>query len=275
MTLPYVPKVYDVRPEGHGSLSVLPRLAEGDLDKLQAFYKFQLDFTYGYERAQAGQLFWGIDAFELKAGPAVLQPQVRDLNNDLITTPPGILLFLYWPGAPDFPQGAIPDPPYATVGVASFTEGKGDVGWGFGGESHIGDDGGPFAVWASSDPVGPAWPEATRRVGSDAVKKLGWWDDHIIPNPIFRVMRKPGSAPPPLPPSTGREYLVNVDAQGNVTGYIAFTSGPPPSGTAALGLWRDGQIVANVAWWQGPPPATASLVSALARLKSLITNWGS
>jgi hypothetical protein len=267
MTTPYPIKVYDVRPEGHASLGTLPRLAEGDLDKLQAFYKFQLDFSYGYERAQLGQLYWGIDAFELKAGPAILQPQVRDLNNDLVTTPPGILLFLYWPGAEDFPQGVIPDPPYHTTGVASFTEGKGNVGWGFGGESHIGAAGGPFAVWASADPAG--WSD--RRVGSDAVKRLGWWDDHIIPNPIFRVVRKPGSAPPP---STGREYLVNVDAGGNITGYIAWTSGPPPAGTAALGLWRDGQIVANVAWWQGPPPATSSLVSALARLKSLITNRG-
>jgi hypothetical protein len=267
MVTPYPIRVLDVRPEGHGSLGILPRLAEDDLGRLQAFYKFELDFTFGYNRAQPGQLYWGIDAFELKAGPAILQPQVRNLDGDLVTTPPGILLFLHWPGAEDFPQGVIPDPPYHTTGVASFTEGKGNVGWGFGGESHIGGDGGPFSVWASADPQGPGWPEATRRVGSDAVQKLGWWDDHIIPNPIFRVMRKPGSAPPP---STGREYLVNVDQAGNVTGYIAFTSGPPPSGTAALGLWRDGQVVANVAWWQGPPPATASLVSALARLKSLI-----
>jgi hypothetical protein len=266
MTTPYPIKVYDVRPEGHGSLGTLPRLAEGDLDKLQAFYKFELDFSYGYERAQPGQLYWGIDAFELKAGPAILQPQVRDLDGNLVTTPPGILLFLHWPGAGDFPQGVIPDPPYYSTGVASFTEGKGNVGWGFAGESHIGADGGPFSVWASADPQG--W--ADRRVGSDAVKRLGWWDDHIIPNPIFRVMRKPGSAPPPPSPSTGREYLVNVDAQGNVTGYIAFTSGPPPAGTAALGLWRDGQVVAHVAWWQGSPPG-ASLVSALARLKSLIS----
>jgi hypothetical protein len=261
MTLPYVPKVLDVRPEGHSSLGVLPRLAEGDLDKLQAFYKFQLDFSYGYERAAPGQLYWGIEAFELKAGPAILQPQVRDLNNNLVTTPPGILLFLHWPGAGDFPQGVIPDPPYHTTGVASFTEGKGNVGWGFGGESHIGDDGGPFSVWASSDPVGPAWPESLRRVGSDAVKKLGWWDDHIIPNPIFRVMRKAGSAPPPQ----GNEYLVCLNADGSVRSHVALTSGSPSAGGEVIGLWRDGQVVAYVTVTAGAPPVGESLLARAVR----------
>jgi hypothetical protein len=262
MTLPYVPKVLDVRPEGHNSLGTLPRLSEGDLDRLQAFYKFQLDFSYGYERAAPGQLYWGIAAFELKAGPAILQPQVCDLSGSLILTPPGILLFLHWPGAGDFPQGVMPDPPYHTTGVASFTEGKGNVGWGFGGESHIGPDGGPFAVWASADPAG--W--ADRRVGSDAVQKLGWWDDHIIPNPIFRVMRKAGSVPPP----TGGEYLVHVDQAGNITGHIALSAGAPALGTAALGLWRDGQIVAHVPWSSGPV-VSSSLSQFVSRLRDYVT----
>jgi hypothetical protein len=249
--MPYIPKVFDVRPENHSSLGTLPRLNEGDFEKLRAFYKFELDFSFGYDRAQAGQLFWGIDAFELKAGPAILQPQVRDLNDDLITTPPGILLFLHWPGADDFPQGVIPDPPYYTTGVAAFTEGKGNVGWGFGSESHIGDDGGPFAVWASADP--DTFPPATRRVGSDAVQKLGWWDDHIIPNPIFRVMRKPGAVPPPA----GNEVLVSIDEQGNIIGHVVFTSGAPPSGQARLALWRSGQEVGYVLLVAGLPPTGA------------------
>ncbi len=257
MATPYPIRVLDVRPEGHGSLGTLARLAEGDFDRLQAFYKFQLDFSYGYNRAQPSQLYWGIDAFELKAGPAILQPQVRDLDGTLVTTSPGILLFLHWPGAEDFPQGVIPDPPYHTTGVASFTEGKGNVGWGFGGESHIGATGGPFSVWASSDPQG--WSD--RRVGSDAVKKLGWWDDHIIPNPIFRVMRKPGSAPP----QQGNEYLVYLNADGTVRSHVALTPGSPSAGGAeAIGLWRDGQVVAWVAATVGEPPAVQS-ESLLAR----------
>ena len=239
MPTPYPIRILDTRPADHSSLGVLPRLAAGDLDKLQAFYKFQLDFTHGYNRAQPGQLYWGIAALELKAGPAILQPQVRDRDGNLILTPPGILLFLHWPGAEAFPAPV--DPPYHQNGVGAFTEGKGCVGWGFGGESHIGPEGGPYTVWVSSDP--PDW--STRRVGSDAVKKLGWWDDHIIPNPIFQVMQKAGSTPP-----TGSEYLVNIDASGSITGHIAWIPGPPPqgSGTPMLGLVRDGVVVAHIPW---------------------------
>jgi len=238
---PYPIKVVDTRPEGHQSLGTLPRLGLNDIDQLQEFYKFEMLFTHGYERAEPGQLFWGITAFELKAGPAILQPQVRDQNGQLITTPPGILLFLHWPGTEPFPQPV--DPPYAQTGVGAFTEGKGSAGWGFGPESHIGPDGGPFLVWASSDPETQEPPES-RRVGSDAVDKLGWWDDHIIPNPIFQVMEKTGETTPPA----GTEYLVNVDASGVVTGHIPFTPGSPPNGTAALALFRDGQVVAHVPW---------------------------
>ena len=242
---PYPIKVVDTRPEDHQSLGTLPRLGVNDLDRLQEFYKFELLFTHGYERAEPGQLFWGIAAFELKAGPAILQPQVRDQSGQLITTPPGILLFLHWPGTEPFPSPV--DPPYAQTGVAGFTEGKGSIGWGFGGESHIGPEGGPFLTWASSDPAD--WPSETRRVGSDAVDRLGWWDDHIIPNPIFQVMKKGGTPPP-----TGTEYLVNVDASGTVTGHIPFIPGPPPAGSTSLGLVRDGQVVAHIQWVQGEVP---------------------
>jgi len=243
---PYLIEVNDVRPDGHSSLGTLPRLDTGDVDVLQDFYKFDLDYTYGYELADPGQLFWGIAGFELKAGPAILQPQVRDQHGALITTPPGILMFLHWPGAEPFPNGVTPDPPYHTTGVAGFTEGKGSIGWGFGGESHIGADGGPYTVWASSDPSD--WPD--RRVGSDAITKLGWWDDHIIPNPIFQVMRKPGGGPTP---PAGQAFLVNLDASGQVIGYIPWTLGAPGQGQAALGLWLDGKIVGHMPWFGGAP----------------------
>lgn len=242
---PYEIKVFDTRPDGHSSFDTLPKLGEDEIDRLQAFYKFELDFTYGYERAQPGQKFWRIMGFELKAGPAVLQPQVRDESGELITTPPGILLFLNWPTAEPFPSPV--DPPYATNGVGGFTEADGTIGWGFGSESHIGPDGGPFLVWASSDPANYE-PASERRVGSDAVRKLGWWDDHIIPNPIFQVMVKPGEAPPPAGTT---EYLVNLDVVGNVTGHIAFVPGPPPQGATALGLMRDEQVVGHIAWSPG------------------------
>jgi len=232
-------KVYDVRPEDHGSFGTLPRLGENDFDLLQKFYKFEIDYTYGLERAQPGQLFWGISAFELKAGPAILQPQVRDQNDQLILTPPGILLFLHWPGTEPFSVAV--DPPYFQTGVAGFTEGKGNIGWGFGPESHVGDDGGPFSVWCSSDPT--TFPAITRRVGSDAVHKLGWWDEHIVPNPIFQVMVKEGEVP-----TNDVEYLVNIDASGVQTGHIPFIPGPPPVGSASLGLMHNGSVVGHILW---------------------------
>ena len=244
-TDPYPINVYDTRPAGHPSLDTLPRLGEDELGRLQEFYKFELNYTYGYERAQPGQKFWAITAFELKAGPAILQPQARDEDRKLITTPPGILLFLHWPGSDPFPASV--DPPYANNGVAGFTEEKGSVGWGFGGESHITDEGGPFTVWASSDPPSTE-PASERRVGSDAAEKLGWWDEHIIPNPLFQVMVKGGEGPPPVGTP---EYLVNVDATGNVIGHIAFFPGPPQPGTPALGLMRDDQVVGHVVWNPG------------------------
>ena len=90
---------------------------------------------------------------------------MRDQAGDLVTTPPGILLFLHWPGTEPFPQRV--DPPYAENGLGVFTEEKGSVGWGFG------PDGGPFLVLVSSDPETQQPPES-RRVGSDAVDRLGW-----------------------------------------------------------------------------------------------------
>ena len=242
---PYPIRVFDTRPDDHGSLNTLPKLGEGEIDRLQEFYKFELDFTYGYQRAEPGELFWAIMGFELKAGPAVLQPQVRDQDGQLITTPPGILLFLHWPGTDPFPSPV--DPPYADTGVGSFTEDKGSVGWGFGSESHIGPEGGPFLAWASSDPETQE-PASERRVGSDAVTKLGWWDDHIIPNPIFQVMVKSDSA---TPPPSGVEYLVNMDTSGVIIGHIPFIPGPPPLGTPALAVMRDGKVVAYVPWTAG------------------------
>ena len=244
MTTPYPIKVYDTRPDGHNSFQVLPKLGEGDLAHLQDFYNFDIDYTYGYDRAQPGQLWWGLHGFELKAGPAILQPQVRDEAGNLLTNipHPGILLFLSWPGADPFP--VLIDPPYVNRGVGGWTESKGCVGWGFGGESHIGDDGGPYTVWASSD---PETADYERRVGSEAVRRLGWWDDHIIPNPIFQVMRKGGTTPPP----TGSEYLVDIASDGTITGHIAITPGPPPAGTHALGLSKGGVIVGHVLWVAG------------------------
>jgi len=239
----YTPDVWDIRPDGHNSFNVLPKLGVGDYQTLKDFYHFDLLIQHGYSRAKPGELFWGVAALELKAGPAILQPQVRDEEGGLILTPPGILLFLNWPGTEGFP--ATVDPPYFQNGVAGFTEGKGSIGWGFGGDSHIGPDGGPFTVWVSSDPITATYE---RRVGSDAVTKLGWWDDHIIPNPIFQVMRKEGSGPPQ---PVGDMFLVQIDRDGKILGYMEWVKGVPPTGVdtnGAVGLMVDGVITHFMPW---------------------------
>jgi len=240
---PYEIKVYDTRPNGHHSLSVLERLGVGDIERLRAFYKFEVLFTHGYERAQAGQLWWGLAGFELKAGPAVLQPQVWGQDGVMLTGEGhDIWLILSWPDAselhPDF------DPRYAETGEIGRTAGRGSVGWGFGQESHIGPEGGPFMVWATSDPKD--WAPEIRRMGSDAVGRLGWWDEHIVPNPIFQVMRKGGDLPVPIP--EGTKYLANVDKTGRITDHISFRPGMPSLGDAGLVLMEDGKVTHWIAW---------------------------
>jgi hypothetical protein len=213
----------------------------GDYDRLKTHWKFEILFDFGYERAASGQLFWGIDAIEVKAGPATLQPQVRDVNNVLFTTPPGILMFNHWPSAPPIEFQA--DPAYFDRAVVGFTEGNGSIGWGFGSESWInaGDpsshNGGPYSVWASSHPP-DFQPPQDRVVGSDCLSKIGWWDDHIVLNPVFRMMRRAGTIPPP----TGDSRLVVYDKQGQEVGYTPLLTGAGNGGRIAL--VTDGQETA-------------------------------
>ncbi len=238
MQNPYPTKINDVRPEGHSSLSVIPRFDSGDYDRLQQHWKFEILFHQGHGGATSGQLFWGIDTIEVKAGPATLQPQVRDLNKNLITTPPGILLFNNWSTAPIIEFDA--NPKYFDRAVVGFTEGNGSLGWGFGGKSWINaaepesHNGGPFSVWASAHPDN-FQPAADRVVGSDCLHKIGWWDDHIIINPVFKIMRKAGTLPPP----TGNASLVVFDDQGSVVGVVSLETGQGSGGR--ISLFSDGE----------------------------------
>jgi hypothetical protein len=204
----------------------------GDYDRLQHHWKFEVLFDYGYERAKSGELFWAIDAIEVKAGPATLQPQVRDINDNLIVTPPGILMFNHWSTAPNIEFDA--DPKYFDKAVVGFTEGNGSIGWGFGGESWINaaepesHNGGPYSVWASAHPDN-FQPPQDRVVGSDCLHKIGWWDDHIILNPIFRITRKAGTQPP-----SGQSELRVFDDNGLFVGKVELKSGQSSGGRIAL-----------------------------------------
>lgn len=232
MQNPYPTNINDVRPEGHQSLSVIPRFMPGDYDRLQHHWKFDILFDFGYERALPGQLFWAIDAIEVKAGPATLQPQVRDLSNNLFVVPPGILMFQHFTTAPFIEFDA--DPEYFDRAKVGFTEGNGSIGWGFAGDSWINaaepesHNGGPFSVWASSHPDN-FQPPQDRVVGSDCLSKIGWWDDHVVLNPVFRMMRKAGAQPPP-----GDAKLVVFDDAGSFVGEVGLQSGQGSGGRIAL-----------------------------------------
>lgn len=236
MQNPYPTRIIDARPDGHPSLGTIPKFQSGDYDRLQHHWKFDILFTQGYDRAAEGQLWWGIDAIEVKSGPAVLQPRVLDLDGNLIQTPPGILMFNHWSSAPALNFDA--DPKYFDRAVVGFTEGNGSIGWGFGGASWINaaepasHQGGPYSVWASAHPEN-FQPARDRVIGSDCLTRIGWWDDHIILNPVFRIMRKAGAQQPPLPPS-GAARLVVFGPDGSLIGVVDLQKTQGIGGRIAL-----------------------------------------
>lgn len=218
-----LPIVYDVRANDDPTLSALPRLGQGEYQRLKDFYHFEERYEYGCERAQPGQRYWDLYAVELKCGPAVLQPQA--INSDG-SKAEGILMLLSWPGAPQFP--ATVDPPYSQNGVICWTDGSGSCGWGYGPESHIGPDGGPYMVWPHRDPLD--WTDG--RIGADAMSRVGWWDNHCTPNELYKDRRKAGSVPEP----TEGYSLIDTDESGAQIGHIPFQTGDAPTGQRLLKL---------------------------------------
>jgi hypothetical protein len=236
------PLMLDHRSPDDPSYSILRRLEVGDYDFAQAWAGFQPSDLYGCRRATAGQKYLDLYAIELKCGPATLQPQVLDQTG---MPKANTLVFLNWPGMGDanvFPPEGV-DPPYFNEGVGGFTDGGGSVGFGFGSGSQLTvGQGGPFSVWAGSDPA--SWLD--RVVGSDALTKIGWMDNHCTFNPIFQITYKSGMQPLP-----GGYRLRNVGPNGEDLGYIPFLSDVPPAGVGVLELWQ-GDIRQGYMQWQTP-----------------------
>jgi len=234
--MPTKPIVVDVRPNGHPSFGTLPKLGPGDYDILQEFYGFQTLYTYGHDKVNPGQYYFALWGIELKPGPAILQPQTKDVNGNPAAN---VLVWNSWPGAETINPAA--DPKYKPTGVGGFTDGGGSIGWAYGPESWVPPHGpgGPYTVWcnAGQGELGTAY-------GSDALDKIGWWDDHITPNPIFRFMKKEGAAPP-----GGKYKLVNLGPDGQVLGYINFVEGPPtPTERGSLAVTYNDEVVLHVPW---------------------------
>lgn len=267
------PLVFDVRTEGDPSFSFLSgsgeygKLAENEYSILQDFYGMEVDRVFGEQLAVAGELYWRLHAFELKSGPALFQPQVWQNGAKYVATPgddANVAVAFHWPDAPTLDSGWTPQ--YTPNALIGWTEGKGDVGFGYSSSQaarslsdisnrlnlidlapqykplHIGEfgaasivGGGPFWIWVMS---------GGGKVGSDCATRLNWVDAHLTPNPIFQITQKGGDTPP----TVSGDYLVNINAAGTITGHIPFLDGPPPSGAAALGIARDGAIVRYIPW---------------------------
>ena len=93
-------------------------------------------------------------------------------------------------------------------------------------------------VWASADPEG--WED--RVDWSDALDRVGWWDEHCVPNSLMRRTVKRGE----VPALDGYE-LVNHDQAGNLTGRIRFLISEPGA-RFRLSLFLDGEEVGHIPW---------------------------
>lgn len=244
MTVTYTPQIWDVRAADAGSLSVLPRLGLDDWPQLKAFMQthwpaFNIIGTHGEQRARDGERWWGIGAIEVKEGPQLFQLQFRQAPPP---EPPSydtgnIISFQWYPGTPDLDPRF--DVRYYENGNFSFSEGSGDQGWPFGSDS------GPFSFWVNSDPTD--WED--RRVGSDALVNVHWWDNHVACNPVFWPMRKGGTTPP-----TTDAYL-GVYQGGELLYYVPLVSGQPPTGFSGLAYQGpEGQWIWHVEGVKGMPP---------------------
>jgi hypothetical protein len=237
---PQQPIVFDRRGEEHNSYGTLPRLGTGDWGLLKTFYGLQERYEFGYDQAQPGQKYVSLWAVELKAGNTVLQPRVVDANEQSVE---GVLVWNYWPGEEALPATATPR--YYSRGTYCWTDAaQGSCGWGYGSGSHIGDNGGPHCVWVNAGGAGDDLK------GSDALDKIGWWDDHIIPNPWFKIVRKGGSGPLPTP---GSAWLVDLDGDGEVVKKIEWIVGPfdpgPGDELGALAIMDEqGNITHHMPW---------------------------
>jgi hypothetical protein len=229
---PEVPAVLDTRPDGHNSFSVLPKLGTDEFYRLRDFYKFEWLTQYGYDQASDGQLYVALWAIELKAGPAIVQPRVFDATEAPLS---GALVWFSWPGAESLPAEATPR--YKSTGVYGWTDATGSCGWAYNGDAHIGDDGGPFSVWVNAGGAGD------QLSGSDALTKIGFWDDHITPNPWLIIRRKGDGVDP-----VGKLRIAAIDPDGNVIGWTNLTD-TLPTGTGGFAVIDENDNDLGFAAW--------------------------
>lgn len=240
--------VNDLRDNNDASLSVIPRLKAWE--GVQSYFGVSRLEMFGWEVTPNGQKCWRLVGVHIRTGAAAYIPCVLDERGYTYWHKPtetGALVVRTWPGCPEIKTSDPIRPDYNTVldgyaehhAVAGFTNENGDIGFPYEHGSIGGPDGGPDVIWVHAVPTGyePQY--------SDCITGLGWigGTDHLTVNPVFKLMTKEDGTTP-LPP----EALVNIDAEGNITGHIPFVPGPPREERKALGLWIDGEVVGHVNW---------------------------
>jgi hypothetical protein len=192
--------VNDVRSPDDPSLEAHPRI--NTFEELQALFGLDVDTSQGEKRATNGQRYWKLVGFEVRTGPAVYIPQVKEKDGSPAAN---IVVFRHWPSADPLPPGI--DPSYFPNAAAGATDTNGVVGFGFEQTSVTGPDGGPDYIWISSDPPGGT------RVGSDMASKLGTigGTNHMVANPIVQDTLKgddPTTPPPTIPGDNSIQLII-------------------------------------------------------------------
>ena len=216
--------VNDVRANDDASLGQVPRIET--FEKLKQIFGLDIDTTLGGDVAAPGQRFWKLVGFEVRTGVAAFLTQIKNADGSPAEK---IVVFNHWPGAPELPVPV--DPQYFSNAKGGFTDGSGVQGAPYSGGAVTGEDGGPYYIWPSADPLGGA------RVAADMASKLGWigGTDHLTANPIFQDTLKGGATPPP---GNGAELVV-FDENGKEVGYFPLQDRAGAGGRIAL--FVDGQ----------------------------------
>lgn len=175
--------VTDLRPAGVEPH--IPKLTTWSA--VRALFGCDVDRSCGWDATPPGAACWRLAGVQVRTGVAAIIPLVIGQDGQ---PAPRILVYEYWPGAPE--REIKPTPAYYTRYVAGWTDANGVVGFGYGADGVVGPNGGPFAIWPSASPPGVEPQYA------DCFVRAGWLGgtDHLTVNPIFEYRVK-GSTPPP------------------------------------------------------------------------------
>lgn len=234
--------VIDKRSSNAGSFAQLPK--NPTWEQVVTLFKIGVNESLGWAATPNGKACWRFIGVSLQEGPTVYQVQIQDQAGAMA---PGILALRNYSSAPKFPAPITPA--YFPNGEAGFSGASGDklgiAEFSYAASSVVGPSGGPDSFWVS------AGPNETEPQFSDLAANFGWLGgtNHLNPSPLFQYQVK-DTTPPPV---GGHYTLANLDAAGQIVGYIPFIDGAPPTpgGSARLAILKDGLIVGYQEWVMG------------------------